>query len=122
MNKKIMIIDDEFEIVDILKEFLSRNKNISVSTSSNPENAISLMKEDSYDLLMLDIMMPMVNGLEILEQIKLIQPNIKVVMMTAYPTKDKKVKSDKFGADAFLEKPFDNLKMVKLTVERLLGI
>ena len=122
MNKKVMVVDDEFEIADILKEFLSKNPLITVNTCSNPESAMEILRDNRYDLVLVDIMMPMLNGLDILKEIKQMQPSIKAVMMTAYSTQDKVKKSDEYGADAFLTKPFSSLHEVKNTVERLLGI
>ena len=97
-KKSILIIDDEPEILNLLSRFLGKNPNFSVSTFSNPVSAISEIERTNFDLILLDIMMPQMNGLEVLEKIKSKNEDQKVVMMTAYSTLDKVLKSHKEGA------------------------
>lgn len=119
--KKIMIIDDELDILDVLDRFLSRKKLYDIETFSNPESAIKCAKSGEYDLILSDIMMPQVSGLEILEEIKTTNPKVKVVFMTAYSNKDKVNKSESLGVDGYLEKPFRNLSIVEKTISELLN-
>ena len=111
-NKKysIAIIDDETEILNVLSRYLSRNPNFSVSTYSNPVLALSSMESNKYDIVLLDTMMPQMNGLEVLEKLKDKNKSQKVIMMTAYSTLDKVLKSHKEGATDFVMKPFDSLQ------------
>ena len=97
MSKKysIAIIDDETEILNVLSRFLTRNPNYSVSTFSNPISALGTIETNKYDVILLDIMMPQMNGLEVLEKIKAKNEEQKVIMMTAYSTLDKVLKSHK---------------------------
>lgn len=88
----IVIVDDETEILNVLSRFLTRNANFSVSTYSNPITALSSIGNAKVDLVLLDIMMPQMNGLEVLEKIKVNNPEQKVIMMTAYSTLDKVLK------------------------------
>lgn len=105
----IAIIDDELEILNVLNRFLSRNTKYSVETYSNPLVALKSMENKKYDIVLLDIMMPQMNGLEVLENIKSKEKDQKVIMMTAYSTLDKVLKSHKEGATNYLMKPFDSL-------------
>ncbi|AXH08894.1 response regulator [Malaciobacter halophilus] len=107
---KIAIIDDETEILNMLSRFLNRSGKYSVSTFSNPVIALDSIKNESYDLILLDIMMPQMNGLDALEKIMNINEEQKVVMMTAYSTLDKVLKSHKQGATNYVMKPFDSLQ------------
>ncbi len=112
MDKKysIVIIDDEVEILNLLSRFLSRNPKFSVANYANPLAALESLNMSSYDIILLDIMMPQMNGLEVLEKIKEKNENQKVIMMTAYSTLDKVLKSHKEGATNYVMKPFDSLQ------------
>ena len=112
MSKKysILVIDDEIEILDMLSRFLNRNPNFSVQTFSNPVSALSSINNNTkYDLVLLDIVMPQMNGLDVLEKLKEINSDQKVIMMTAYSTLDKVLKSHKIGATNYVMKPFSSL-------------
>ncbi len=121
-NKKysIAIIDDETEILNVLSRSLSRNANFSISTYSNPLSALSSMESKKYDLILLDIMMPQMNGLEVLEKLKLKSKDQKVIMMTAFSTLDKVLKSHKEGATNFVMKPFDSLQLLEKKIMEVL--
>lgn len=123
MSKKysIVIIDDEVEILDMLSRFLSRNQNFAVQTFSNPVSALSSINNNTkYDLVLLDIMMPQMNGLDVLEKLKEINSDQKVIMMTAYSTLDKVLKSHKIGATNYVMKPFSSLDSLEKKVVEVL--
>lgn len=115
---KIAIIDDEKEILDVLKRFLSRTENYYVTTYENPLTALSSLDRDT-DIVLLDIMMPQMNGLELLPKLQEKFPKVKVIMMTAYSTLDKVLNAHRDGAVNYLMKPFDSL--VKLD-EKILEV
>lgn len=119
-KKSILIIDDESEILNLLSRFLSRNPNFSITTYANPVSAISDFERTSYDLVLLDIMMPQMNGLEVLEKLKAKKEDQKVVMMTAYSTLDKVLKSHKEGATNYVMKPFSSLEALEKKVIEVL--
>ena len=122
MSKKysIAIIDDETEILNVLSRFLTRNPNYSVSTFSNPISALGTIETNKYDVILLDIMMPQMNGLEVLEKIKEKNEEQKVIMMTAYSTLDKVLKSHKEGATNYVMKPFDSLQLLEKKILEVL--
>ena len=123
MSKKysILVIDDEIEILDMLSRFLNRNPNFSVQTFSNPDSALSSINNNTkYDLVLLDIMMPQMNGLDVLEKLKEINSDQKVIMMTAYSTLDKVLKSHKIGATNYVMKPFSSLDSLEKKVIEVL--
>ena len=109
---KIAVVDDETEILSMIDRFLSRSGKYQVVTFSNPLTALSTI-DDSFDLVLLDIMMPQMNGLDVLEKLKEANSEQKVVMMTAYSTLDKVLKSHKEGATHYLMKPFDSLQALE---------
>ena len=123
MSKKysIVIIDDEVEILDMLSRFLNRNPNFTVQTFSNPVSALSSINNNTkYDLVLLDIVMPQMNGLDVLEKLKEINSDQKVIMMTAYSTLDKVLKSHKIGATNYVMKPFSSLDALEKKVVEVL--
>lgn len=123
MSKKysILVIDDEIEILDMLSRFLNRNPNFSVQTFSNPVSALSSINNNTkYDLVLLDIIMPQMNGLDVLEKLKEINSDQKVIMMTAYSTLDKVLKSHKIGATNYIMKPFSSLDSLEKKVIEVL--
>ena len=123
MSKKysIVIIDDEVEILNMLSRFLNRNPNFSVQTFSNPVSALSSINNNTkYDLVLLDIMMPQMNGLDVLEKLKEINSDQKVIMMTAFSTLDKVLKSHKIGATNYIMKPFSSLDSLEKKVIEVL--
>ena len=113
MNKKIAIVDDEQDILDILEQFLSRSEKFDIEVFSNPKNAIAKAKSGSFDLILLDIMMPQMDGMAFLKETKESSPNTKVLMMTAYSTQDRVIECNKVGAEDYVTKPFISLRDVE---------
>ncbi len=113
MNKKIAIIDDEQDILNILSKFLSRSEKFNIDIFTNPQSALNIVINGDYDLILLDIMMPQMSGIEFLTEIKNSSSNAKVIMMTAYSTQDKMIDCEKLGADDYLTKPFISLRDIE---------
>lgn len=118
MNKNIniVIIDDETEILAMLEKHLSREGGYKVTTYTNPLNAISSLSQDT-DLVLLDIMMPQMNGLDALPKILEKVPSVKVLMMTAYSTLDKVLNAHRYGASDYIMKPFSSLNALSKKIE-----
>lgn len=115
MNQKkynIAVIDDETEILQMINRFLQKKDTYSVVTFSNPLNALNQI-DNSFDLVLLDIMMPQMNGIEVLEKLLKRNPSQKVIMMTAYSTLDRVLKSHKNGATHYIMKPFESLNALE---------
>lgn len=117
---KIAIIDDENEILSMIQRFLNRSEKYQVTTFTNPVVAVDSI-DTSYDIVFLDIMMPQMNGLDALEKIMEKNPQQKVIMMTAYSTLDKVLKSHKHGATHYLMKPFDSLQSIESKINEVLN-
>ena len=117
---KIAVVDDENEIVSMISRFLGRSGKYDVVTFTNPVTAISSI-DNTYDLVLMDIMMPQMNGLDALEKIMQSNPNQKVIMMTAYSTLDKVLQSHKVGAIHYLMKPFDSMQSVENKIQEVLS-
>jgi len=103
----IAVIDDEKEILNVLSKFLTK-KGHSVTTYENPLVALSSIKSNT-NVVLLDVMMPQINGLELLPKLLDKHPNLKVIIMTAYSTLDKVLDSHRGGAVFYIMKPFESL-------------
>ena len=105
-----MVVDDEIAMREILKIML---KDYRVIEASNGREAVELYKKEKPDIVLMDIMMPLMNGIEATSEIKKIDPNAKIVAITAYASsKGEKVMNA--GADYILKKPFTRRDVVKL--------
>lgn len=118
-QKTIVIIDDENDILLMLEKYLTREGGYKVQTYSNPVVAISSLPKD-VDLILLDIMMPQMNGLDALPKLLEKNPNVKILMMTAYSTLDKVLNAHRHGADDYIMKPFSSLSALGKKIEEVL--
>ncbi|RXJ69023.1 response regulator [Halarcobacter ebronensis] len=117
---EIAVIDDELEILKMIQKYLEKSAKYKVTTFSNPVVAVNSIEKGKFDLILLDIMMPQMNGLEALEKIMEKNPSQKVCMMTAYSTLDKVLKSHKEGATNYVMKPFSSLQALESKVQKIL--
>ncbi len=103
---KILVIDDEAAIRKTMKEILEYEKH-NVDTAKDGFDALEKIKKTQYDLILLDIKMPKKDGIEVLEDIMKIAPEVPVIMITGHGTVETAVEALKKGAYDFLEKPLD---------------
>ncbi len=103
---KVMIVDDDAAVSNFLQRFLSK-KSYQVVVANNGPEAIKLTKEESPQLVLLDIRMPEMNGIEVLQEIKKVNPGIGVIMITAVQEEEIAREAMKLGADDYICKPFD---------------
>ena len=115
---KILVVDDEKEITLTLEGFFLA-KGYKMFTASSGEEAIESITQKRPDLVLLDMKMPGINGLEVLKFIKKNYPAIKVVVITAFD-EEYREKAEKIGADGFLTKPF-GLRVLTETIEDVLA-
>ena len=104
MFPSILIVDDEPSILQSLSGLLS-DEGFEVSTASNGYEALKTIEMESPDLVLLDIWMPGIDGIDTLKEIRKINPHIPVIMITGHGTIETAVKSSKIGAYDFIEKP-----------------
>lgn len=114
MSDLILIVDDQEDIRRSLTGILE-DEGYQVLTADNGSHAIELTREEMPDLVLLDIWMPGLDGLETLEQLKAQVPDVTVVMMSGHGTIETAVKATKLGAYDFVEKPF-SLDKVLITI------
>lgn len=119
MNRQFLIVDDEMDMLQLLKRSLEPDLNCKVETALSGEQALKLLERKIFDLVLADIKMPGMDGLELLELIKRENPDLTVVMMTGHGDIDMAVKAMKSGAYDFITKPFDHDALV-LRLEKAL--
>jgi DNA-binding response OmpR family regulator len=106
IHKPILIVDDEKNIRLTLSQVLE-TLGVEIDTAADGEEALVKLKGREFGLILLDIRMPGMGGMEILRRVREIRPDIRVIMITAYGTIESAVEAMKLGAVDFLQKPFD---------------
>ncbi len=115
---KVLVIDDKKIIGDVFDFFLS-SAGHQVQVTAQADKAFEMLKEQSFDIAFVDIIMPEINGLEVLEKIKTISPELPIVMMSGFTVMDQQMKAKELGAVTCLKKPFtfeDIRKVIKETI------
>jgi DNA-binding NtrC family response regulator len=119
--KRLLIVDDEPDLLDLLKKVLSKKCACEVALTTSSVEALELVKNWEPDVVLTDIIMPDMDGIQLLQTITTIDPSISTIIMTGYGTIEIAVQALKNGAYDFFEKPFDNNKIsqvVKRAMER----
>ena len=106
MSERVLLIDDEQDFLDIMSERM-KNRDIDVTTAVSARDALGLVEHESYDAIILDLQMPDMDGLQALERLKKINPDLQVILLTGHATVEKGVQAMKLGADDVMEKPAD---------------
>ncbi len=119
MSKRILLVEDEQSIAKVVQMNLEM-ENYEVEWTDNGLNALHLAKSQYFDLIVLDIMLPEVNGFEVCEQVRLNNKDIAIIILSAKDAPEDRVQGLKKGADDYLVKPF-NLEELLLRIEKLLN-
>ena len=106
MSEKVLIIDDEQEFTQALAERMT-NRGMTVSTSSSAIEGLKNVEEKSFDVVVLDLQMPEMDGIETLKILKKKKPELQVILLTGHATVEKGIEAMKLGAMDLLEKPAD---------------
>ena len=101
---KLLVVDDEGEICEFLKSFFEE-RNYQVAVANSGEQALERMKQEKPQVILLDIKMPVMDGIQTLKEIKTKYPKCKVIMVTAIETRDKIEECLRLGADNYITKP-----------------
>lgn len=111
MKIKVLLVDDEKEFIEALAERLAV-RDFYVKTAFNGDEALAKIKEDDFDVVVLDVLMPGKNGIETLREIKSIKPLVNVIMLTGHATVETAIDGMKAGAYDYLMKPTDTNDLV----------
>jgi DNA-binding NtrC family response regulator len=108
---KILLIDDEPEMLNSLKKILSQRKEFSIDLAQDASFAMEIIKENNFDLIITDLRMGKISGLDILRTARQRDPEAKVILISGYGTIEASVAAIQEGAFDFLEKPFTSKKL-----------
>jgi CheY-like chemotaxis protein len=117
-KNRILVADDEEALRTVLSSELE-GEGYQVKDAADGQEAIKLLQKQEFDLILLDIKMPNVDGFEVLKFVKENHPRTKVVMLTGFADLKNAIESKKLGAEDFVSKPYDLVDLLT-TVERVL--
>jgi DNA-binding NtrC family response regulator len=106
MNERVLLVDDEQDFIDVLAERM-RDRGMDVSTTTSPLAAVDMVAKGNFDAIILDLMMPEMDGMEALVQLREKNPDLQIILLTGHATIEKGIEAMKLGAMDFLEKPID---------------
>ncbi len=109
-KRKILVVDDEITVCKSIRQALMTEEQ-EVDLALSGEEALEKDKAKCYDLVITDLMMPGMSGLDLLQELKASHPEVKVIMITGYPTIKTAVESIKIGAFDYIPKPFTPLEL-----------
>jgi DNA-binding NtrC family response regulator len=106
MSEKVLLIDDEQDFLSIMSERME-SRDMLVSTATSAKEALEQVEKETFDAVILDLMMPEMDGLETLKILKKKNPELQVILLTGHATVEKGIEAMKLGAMDLVEKPAD---------------
>jgi len=117
-TNRVLIVDDEENIRQILTEYLTEF-GYEVACAVNGQEALQIYRKDNYDIILSDLVMRPMGGLELLHEIKKVDPDVLFIMITGYPSIESAMEAIKIGARDYITKPF-NIDEIRVKMERAL--
>ena len=105
-TRRLLIVDDEQRICHVLEEFFS-TRGLSVTSAYSGEEAMARLNEGPFDVVLIDILLPGIHGIEVLKRARQVSATVRVVMMTGLQDDELRAQAQAYGADAYITKPFD---------------
>lgn len=115
---RILVVDDDLDILQSLKEILE-TKGYNVEVAENAQKGLEMARKKFFNLAILDIKLPDMEGTELLAKIHKEKPEMMKVMLTGYPSLDNAVQALNLGADAYLMKPVNPEELLRVVEEKL---
>ena len=104
--RRMLIVDDEQDICDCLQQFFS-HQGFSVTSVFSGEEALERLAVDEADVILLDVLLPGLSGIEVLKRVKALCPEARVIMVSALDHLDVRLDARRYGAAAYITKPFN---------------
>lgn len=114
----VLVVDDNRDLGMLTSEMLVE-RGFRVNIAFDGVSALAKIKQEPYDLIILDYRLPGISGLTVLEKTRQIRPNLKTIMISAFGSESTRVRAKELGAYAFLDKPFDIDGLVKVVKKAL---
>jgi len=121
MTQRILIIDDEVDMLMLLRMIIEDNTDYDVETTNSPTEGIKLFREEDYDLVITDLKMPGLDGMDIFDEFKELKPEVPVIMITAYGSIETSDEALRKGVAEFITKPFRK-DSILFTIKRVLEL
>jgi DNA-binding response OmpR family regulator len=106
MSTRVLLVDDEKDFLDIMAERMGA-RGMEVSTATSAEDALKMVLKESYDAVIMDLMMPEMDGFKALKLFKETRPDMSIILLTANVPEEKCIEAIKLGAMDVIEKPAD---------------
>jgi DNA-binding NtrC family response regulator len=119
MPERLLVVDDEPNMLRLLKTILMDKTGYEVATTNNPLEVSKMLQEDHYDLVITDLKMPLVDGIDLIGIVKGIDSAIPIIVITAYGTIETAEEAIQKGAYDFITKPFRK-ETILITIKRAL--
>jgi DNA-binding NtrC family response regulator len=117
-KNKALVVDDDPSVLAVLGDYM-KAFNFEVETTENPRTALELCRRNRYDIIMSDLVMPQMNGLEFLQEVRQADSDAAFIMITGYPSIESAVEAIRRGAHDYITKPF-RIEEVKVKIDRAL--
>jgi DNA-binding NtrC family response regulator len=106
MATRVLLVDDEKEFLDLLGERMTA-RGMEVDSTTSATDALRVTEDHTYDAIVLDLMMPEMDGIDLLKTVKIKQPELQIILLTGHGTIEKGMEAMRLGAADFIEKPAD---------------
>jgi DNA-binding NtrC family response regulator len=121
MPERILVVDDELDMLMLLRMIIEDHSDYAVETTNNPSEGLKKLTEEDYDLVISDLKMPGMDGMELFDELKEIKPGVPVIIITAYGSLETADEAMKKGVADFITKPFRK-DSILFTINRVLEL
>jgi DNA-binding NtrC family response regulator len=121
MTERILVIDDELDMLMLLRMIIEENTTWEVETTNNPSEGLKMVMDNDYNLVIVDLKMPGMDGMEVFEELKEMKPDIPVIIITAYGSLEIAEEARNKGVADFITKPFRK-DTILFTMDRVLEL
>jgi len=121
MPERILVVDDELDMLMLLRMIIEDNTDYEVETTNNPSEALKMFSEKDYNLVISDLKMPGMDGVELFDELIQMKPGVPVIIITAYGSLETADDAMKKGVSDFITKPFRK-DSILFTIKRVLEL